>query len=188
VVAVTLGRRSHALIDSMRWWCTRLSTKGVKGRGIRGGRSIDLTPGADISIGDNVFFGARCVLEVLVSPPARLEIGSDTWISHDCHISCFGRVSIGRNGLIGEFVSIRDTSHKFQEANIAIRLQGNRVGSISIEEDVWIGRGAILIGREEGLSVGRGAVIGANSVVRESVLPFAIVAGNPARTIGVRQP
>lgn len=186
IVAALLARRSGALLDTFRWWWLRLSTKGMIGRGIRGGRGIELTPGAHISIGDKAFFGSWCVLEVVVNPPARVEVGSGTWISHDCHICSCGSIRIGCDVLIGEFVSLRDSSHRFQDASVLIRHQGDRVGSIDIGDDVWIGRGAIVIGREEGLTIGRGAVVGANSVVRESVSPFSIVAGNPARPIGMR--
>lgn len=179
--------RSRALVGNLRWRWLCLSTKGEKGRGIRGGRAIEVTPGAYFSVGNHAFIGTRCVVEVSINPPARLEVGSETWISHDCHICCCGRIRIGRDVLIGEFVSIRDTSHRFQDASTRIRLQGDRVGSIIIEDDVWIGRGAIVLGREEGITVGQGAVIGANSVVRNSVPAFSIVAGNPARIIGMRK-
>jgi acetyltransferase-like isoleucine patch superfamily enzyme len=187
VVSALLGVRSRALEDNLRWLWLGLSTKGVKGRRIRGGRAMEITPGAHFSVGDDVSIGARCVVEVSVNPLARLEVGSDTWISHDCHICSCGSIRIGSDVLIGEFVSIRDSSHRFRDAGTRIKLQGDRIGSILIENDVWIGRGAIVLGREEGLTVGQGAVIGANSVVRDSVPAFAIVAGSPAKLIGMRQ-
>lgn len=52
-----------------------------------------------------------------------------------------------------------------------------------IEDDVWIGHGAIIM---PNLKVGRGSVIGALSVVTKDVLPYSIVAGNPARLIKMR--
>ncbi len=51
-------------------------------------------------------------------------------------------------------------------------------GDISIGNDIWIGYGATIL---SGITIGNGAVIGAESVVTEDVLPYAIVAGNPAR-------
>lgn len=187
VVAAIFATRLRASVNALRWTSLRLTTNGIKGRNIRGGRAIRVTPGAQFSVGENVFFGDRCVVEILVNPPGRLEIGSDSWISHDCHISCCGTIEIGSDVLVGEFVSIRDTAHRYQDANTRIRLQGDRVGHIIIGDDVWIGRGTIVMGREEGITIGDGAVIGANSVVRNSVPPFAIVAGNPARPIGLRE-
>lgn len=52
---------------------------------------------------------------------------------------------------------------------------------IIVEEDVWIGANVTLM---DGCHIGRGAIIGANSVVRFKVPPYAIVIGNPAKVIG----
>ena len=56
-------------------------------------------------------------------------------------------------------------------------------GPIIVEDDVWIGRGSTIL---SGVTVGKGAVIGAESVVVHDVPPYAIVAGNPARFIRYR--
>jgi virginiamycin A acetyltransferase len=56
-------------------------------------------------------------------------------------------------------------------------------GDVIIGNDVWIGRGAVIL---SGVSVGHGAVIGAFSVVTKEVAPYAIVAGNPARLVRLR--
>jgi acetyltransferase-like isoleucine patch superfamily enzyme len=53
-----------------------------------------------------------------------------------------------------------------------------------IEDDVWIGFSASIM---KGVKIGRGAIIGAGSMVTKDVPPYAIVAGNPAQTIGVAQ-
>ena len=52
--------------------------------------------------------------------------------------------------------------------------------TIIIEDDVWIGAGSIIL---SGGTVGKGAVIGAGSVVTKDVEPYTIVVGNPARKI-----
>lgn len=56
-------------------------------------------------------------------------------------------------------------------------------GDIVIGNDVWIGEAASIM---SGLSIGNGAVIAANSVVTGDVPAYGIVAGNPARLIGMR--
>lgn len=56
-------------------------------------------------------------------------------------------------------------------------------GNVFIGNDVWIGNGAIIM---SGVTVSDGAVIGANAVVTKNVLPYAIVAGNPAKLIRKR--
>lgn len=56
-------------------------------------------------------------------------------------------------------------------------------GDVVIGNDVWVGHGSLII---SGVEVGDGAVIGAGSVVRRDVPPYAIVVGNPARVTGFR--
>lgn len=63
------------------------------------------------------------------------------------------------------------------------QLEAGSKGDIKIEDDVWIGIGATIM---SGVSIGQGAVIGANSLVNKNVPPYAIVGGNPARIIKYR--
>jgi acetyltransferase-like isoleucine patch superfamily enzyme len=56
-------------------------------------------------------------------------------------------------------------------------------GPTVIGNDVWIGLGAVILA---GVNVGDGAVIGAGSVVKKNVAPYAVVAGNPARLVRYR--
>ncbi len=60
-----------------------------------------------------------------------------------------------------------------------------RDGPIVIEDDVWIGVGAVVL---PGVRLGRGAVIGANAVVTSDVEPLHVVAGQPAKTVRVLVP
>lgn len=55
---------------------------------------------------------------------------------------------------------------------------------LTVENDVWIGAGTIIT--RGCTKIGNGAVIGAGSIVTHDVPPYAIVAGNPARTIRFR--
>jgi len=65
----------------------------------------------------------------------------------------------------------------------AVSHVGDEHATITIEEDCWIGAGCILLMKA---SIGRGAVVAAGSVVTKMVPPYAVVAGNPARVIGVK--
>lgn len=56
-------------------------------------------------------------------------------------------------------------------------------GGVTIGNDVWIGHDALIL---SGASLGDGVVVGAGSVVRQTVPPYAIVMGNPARVAGFR--
>lgn len=56
-------------------------------------------------------------------------------------------------------------------------------GNVVIGNDVWVGRGACIL---SGITIGDGAVIGANTVVTKSVDPFAVVVGNPGKMVKKR--
>jgi acetyltransferase-like isoleucine patch superfamily enzyme len=58
-------------------------------------------------------------------------------------------------------------------------------GPIIIEDDAWLGAGCVVL---PGVRIGRGAVVGANSVVLKDVPPLHVVAGQPAQTVRELQP
>lgn len=62
---------------------------------------------------------------------------------------------------------------------------GVSIRPVVIRNQVWIGFGASIL---KGVTVGDGAVIGANAVVTRDVPPYAVVAGNPARIIRILTP
>jgi acetyltransferase-like isoleucine patch superfamily enzyme len=163
-----------------------LYTRGSKGKRIVLGRQIEITPGSKLTLGDDIHIGPRCSFEIGVNPAASVSIGSNTWISRDCCIVSRNNITVGRNVLIGEFVSLRDTTHASADVTRSIKGQGDIIGSIEIQDDVWIGRGVIILGREEGVVIGRGAIVGANSVVAKSVPAMTIVGGVPAHPIRPR--
>jgi galactoside O-acetyltransferase len=55
-----------------------------------------------------------------------------------------------------------------------------RHGPVAIENDAWIGTGVVIL---PGVTIGEGAIVGANSVVLKDVKPYTIVGGVPARFI-----
>jgi len=182
VVFAILAKRSFVRGTLYGLWI-RIVTLGTKGASIQFGHDLLITPGAYVEIGNGVTLGDRTVLEVMINPKAILKIGDGTWLSHDCHINCTASVDIGAHVLVGEFVSIRDGMHEYSDRNVLTKCQGDRTGSISIRNDVWIGRGCLIQGRPEGIELGRGCVIAANSVVACSIPEYEVWGGSPARFI-----
>lgn len=85
---------------------------------------------------------------------------------------------IGHRVQIGPAVQIYCAAHPLEAQ---ARIEGWEVAKpVVIEEDAWIGGGAILL---PGVTIGRGAVVGAGAVVSRSVPANTVVAGNPARVI-----
>ena len=88
--------------------------------------------------------------------------------------------------MIAANCTLAATNHETKDPNQFIRDQRfmSSKGGIVIEDDVWIGANSVLL---DGTHVGRGAVIGACSLVRGKVEPFTYVGGNPLRLLGQRE-
>jgi virginiamycin A acetyltransferase len=91
------------------------------------------------------------------------------------------------NVLIAANCTLAANNHAFADPDMPIRQQGFQPsrGGILIGDDVWIGANCVLL---DGTRIGKGAIIGAGSVVRGVVEPLAIMAGNPLVRIGTRGP
>jgi maltose O-acetyltransferase len=122
--------------------------------------------------------------ESLIQPPfycvygQNIYIGDYVFLNVLCTILDCNEVRIGDHAMIGPNVQIYTPAHELQAE---ARNRGLEVAkAIVIEENVWIGGGAILL---PGVRVGRNAVVGAGAVVSRDVPANTIVAGNPARVI-----
>jgi maltose O-acetyltransferase len=122
----------------------------------------------------------------IIWPPFYCSYGKNTYLgdhvfmNYMCTILDNNEVRIGNHVMIGPAVQIYTAAHDLQAGT---RIQGWEVAkSITIEDNVWIGGGAILL---PGVRIGRNAVVGAGAVVSRSVPANAVVAGNPARVIKV---
>ncbi len=108
-----------------------------------------------------------------------LRMAEHSFINAGCWID--GNVTIGRYSMIAQFVSIVGGDHHFDRPGSPVVFSGRpEQPKTIIEDDVWIGCGAIIMA---GTRIGRGAVIGAGSVVTKDVLPYEIHAGVPNRKI-----
>jgi acetyltransferase-like isoleucine patch superfamily enzyme len=146
-----------------------------------------MIPGGILAIGDNTWIGDRCFIEAWPNPQAEIRIGASCYLAHDIYLGSFGKLAIGKNVRIAEFTSLRDTSHNYKDKHTNINQQGDTIGHLIIEDDVWIGQGCLILGSAAGTVIGRGAVIGAHSVVKESIPAYAIAVGAPARVVGYRE-
>jgi acetyltransferase-like isoleucine patch superfamily enzyme len=146
-----------------------------------------LIPGGILAIGDDTWIGDRCFIEAWPNPQGEIRIGASCYLAHDIHLASFRKLAIGNNVRIAEFTSLRDTSHNYKDKSTNINQQGDTIGHLIIEDDVWIGQGCLILGSAAGTVIGRGAVIGAHSVVKESIPACAIAVGAPARVVGYRE-
>lgn len=134
--------------------------------------------------------GKRCIFSPgsRITTPQHTILEDDVFVGRDVLIttSASGRspIRIGDGVMLAQRAMIIGGNHQYKDRETHIRLQGEgKQGPIVIEEDVWIGAGAIVL---TGVTIGRGAIVSAGAVVTKSVEPFSIVAGTPARKIGER--
>ena len=113
----------------------------------------------------------------------EVEIGNNSVIGINCRIAV--HVRIHDYVLIGPEVIIISQNHAFSDTQTPICLQGFEPSKpVIIEDDVWIGARAIIL---PGVIIGRGAVVGAGSVVTKDIPPYAVVCGNPAKILKYRK-
>lgn len=137
----------------------------------------------DVSFGANVGRGTKVQKQTVVDRNSK--IGDHTYIGRRCVLSA---CQIGRYCSIGDGVSIGLGEHDTGAISTSTLFQregfkGLIAEPCLVDHDVWIGAESVIL---RGVSVGRGAVIGANSVVTKDVMPYSIVAGVPARLIRMR--
>ena len=134
--------------------------------------------------------------ELLVIPPAgKIVIGDWCYVGPAAKIWSMSSVYIGNRVFVSHGVQIFDNnSHSLSaserhERYRELRVKGQhlcreqvKTQPVVVENDVWIGFNVAIL---KGVTIGRGAIIGACSVVVDDIPPFTIVVGNPARQVGI---
>lgn len=173
----------------------RLRRRCRSGQRVQFGRSTRIWNGRDdpraIVIGDDCLILGELLT---LAHGGQITIGDDSFVSEGSRIWSAVGVSIGNNVLVSHNVDIHDTASHSLSARAraahfaAIRRSGHpamlddvKEAAVTIEDDVWIGFGAAVL---PGVHIGKGAVIGAKTVVTRDVPPYAIMVGNPARQVG----
>jgi maltose O-acetyltransferase len=110
---------------------------------------------------------------------ANLAIGAGTGVNSNCIFDLGGRITIGTKVHIGHNVALVTTDHHIGPSSE--RCGSFNIGQVVIEDGVWVAAGVMVL---PDVTIGRGSVVSAGSVVTKSVPANAIVAGNPARVIG----
>ena len=111
-------------------------------------------------------------------------IGDGCAIGRHSVVSAKNQIHIERNTILAPSVLIMDHNHGFEDVTVPIGHQPvTPGGTVRIEEGCWIGFGAVIICSRGELVIGRGAVVGANSVVTRSVPAYSVAAGNPVRIV-----
>ena len=116
--------------------------------------------------------------------PENIMIREGATIGEDCYLIAGPKswLVVSSDVLLAPRVHVNTTSHVYGDRDVRIKEQGGRENNIWIEQDCWVGTGAVILAG----TIGRGSVVGANSVVTKDVEPYSVVAGNPAVKIKER--
>jgi acetyltransferase-like isoleucine patch superfamily enzyme len=140
-----------------------------------------------IRIGDHVILAKDVWFNI---PPLSgrngpaIIIDSGCGIGRQSVISGRNKIHIEQNTILGPSVLLMDHNLEFDDVTVPITDQGTTPGgTIRIEEGCWIGFGAAILCSRGELVIGRGSVVGANSLVDHSVPSYSVVMGNPARVV-----
>jgi maltose O-acetyltransferase len=133
-----------------------------------------------IQLGDGAMVHLNCYIWFYGRAGIRrdgVRIGQNTHINHSCVLDVRGGLVIGDNVSVSANVTILTIAGLSTSRNVG------EAKPVVIEDNSWIGIRAIVM---PGVTIGRGAVVGAGSVVVGNVPPLAIVFGSPARPVGWR--
>jgi len=126
----------------------------------------------------------RIMESVFIDLPERIALGNNVGINRYCILQGQYGIEIGNGVLIGPYTMLESAGHNFMDRERTIISQGSSGGRIVVGDDVWVGARAVIL---HGVTLGKGFVVGAGSIVNKDVDPFLIVAGSPAKPIGERK-
>lgn len=135
-------------------------------------RQIFESAGHNLDIQRGVYFGDG----------DDIEMAGDSGLGINARVQ--GPLRIGRHVLMGPDVIIYTRGHETTRTDVPMSAQGDTAPrAVAIEDDVWIGARVIIL---PGVTIGRGSVLAAGSVVTHDVPPYSVVGGVPARVITSR--
>ena len=158
-------------------------TKITHGSHIRCGKNVKFEDYSEIHglceglvFGDNVTIGRG----VMIRPSSYygndfgkgLIVGNNSSIGPHGYVGCSGKITIGSGVMIGPKCSLFAENHVFSDTERSIKSQGVTQKGIIIEDDCWIGSNCIIL---DGITVGKGSVIGAGTLVSKDIPPGSVV-------------
>ncbi len=134
---------------------------------------IELGKNVKVRPGTGLYCNKKC----------SLVLGDNCEIGRDSTIASHNKVFFGKGVLTGPHVFISDYNHEYQDINVPIYKQGDRMSSgdsIFIDDGSWLGTNVVIVGN---VHIGKNCVIGANSVVTKDIPDYSVAVGIPARVI-----
>lgn len=124
-------------------------------------------------------FGARIGRKVLFRPTARVtfpwkvEVGDFSWIGDHVELYSLDKISIGSHSVVSQRSYLCTASHDMHDLAFSYI-----TGPITIGDEVWVSSDVFIA---PGVTIGKGAVVGARSTVFDDIAPEVVAFGQPAR-------
>ena len=172
----------------------KFNIESIKGLKVGTGTKVD----GKIEVrkaGGQVFIGEASIISGLIATEtavSKVTIGNSVFIGGNTVIDCALKIDIEDNVLISYQCILQDsdnhsTKFSLRKNDVADWMNGQQhdwdttpQAAVKICKGAWLGARCIVL---KGITIGEGAVVGAGSVVTKDVMPWTIVAGNPARFI-----
>jgi acetyltransferase-like isoleucine patch superfamily enzyme len=148
------------------------------------GSRIEVASQGSIEISDAVSISRG--VHLASTEGLHIRIGARTTLQDGCRI--YGEVAIGQRCIFAPNNFVSSGTHTFDALpHLPIQVQEAQAGweskRVRIFSDCWFGINAVIL---RGVTVGRGCVVGANSVVTKDLPPYSVAAGNPAQIVRQR--
>ena len=162
------------------------------GKHIRCGKSVKFEDYAEIHglCSEGLIFGDYVTIGrgVMIRPSSYyggdlgcgLTMGEHSSIGPHGYIGCSGKITIGKNVMFGPKCSLFAENHVFSDIESSIKSQGVEQKGIVVEDDCWIGSSVTIL---DGVTIGRGSVIGAGTLVTKDVPAGSVVVDRREKSI-----
>jgi len=169
-------REPHNVVQVLRarWQLRRCNVRPMTVR-LRG--RVRVENHGRIDLGERVRIdGGTVPVELATWPGGRLTVGEGTFLNYGVSLAAHESVTVGRDCLIGNYVTVMDSDfHDLRDRTLP-----GKSAPISIGDEVWLGTRVIVL---KGVSIGRGSVVGAGSVVTTDIPAGSLAFGVPARVV-----
>jgi len=174
----------------LRKWINSFIVLKLKCSGMKIGKgtilsNVYLTWPHQVKLGNNslIEHGVYFHYDGVYGTGPSIIIGDNVFIGNYTEFNITDTIIVGDNCLIASGCKFIDHSHGYEYSQL-INLQISSEKAINIGEDVWLGCNVIVL---KGVTIGKGAIVGASSLVNKSIPPYEIWAGVPAKKIGERK-